>query len=40
MEVYHNPEDDKKELKRLEMMMQLKTWLRIRWEEIKSLWSG
>ena len=40
MEVYHNPKDDEKQLKRLEQKTLIKMWFRLRWEEIKSIWRG
>ncbi len=40
MQVYHNPQDDEKEIKRMERWMRLKTWFRVRWEEIKSICGG
>ena len=40
MQVYHNPKDDEKELKRLEMLTQLRVWFLKRWEEIRSIWRG
>jgi hypothetical protein len=40
MEVYHNPEDDHKELQRLQMKMKFFRWFQRRWEEIKSIWGG
>ena len=40
MDVYHNPKDDEKALKRLQIKTQLLAWFRQRWEEIKSIWGG
>ena len=40
MQVYHDPEEDKKELQRLETIQKIKEWLRLRWEEIRSIWGG
>jgi len=40
MQVYHNPKDDEKEIKRMERMIRLKTWFLVRWEEIKSICGG
>ena len=40
MQVYHNPKDDEKELKRIEMLTRLKVWFLKRWEEIRSIWLG
>ena len=40
MEVYHNPKDDEKELRRLELTIRIRKWFLRKWEEIKSIWGG
>jgi len=40
MQVYHNPQDDEKELRRLEATIRIKKWCLRKWEEIKSIWHG